>query len=448
MAPSKRVLKEAVACEDEKESVQQPVRKKPATAQDSRKPALRRVAFAEQEAEHGHEEKDKEEEAEEVEGEEEEKEQEQEEQEVRSGIYKVKDLDDIKAKPTSEKIEIFREMVVDQKVKDPASLLKKLFDHNEMCKLWGRLKTMVKHADPKVQKEWDTVCKLNYREGKVQVKNATLATALAYPDSWQDHFVKDVLRVTGRQTKGEDIKWYYRGELEQLHGKAEAEDFIRKQKYIEDVDEQGDKIYRKAQKHETNEKSIERIGETTKSSAVNKETAEKIDASMEAWWPGESNSYSAAAVLDGKGNTGKGNGKQGGKDGLRRGPSALMGKGGETDENSDEGKGKGKGGKGKEKTPEEEAKFKGNQMVGHLSQVSAKLLATLQQVANTKAAASIITAAKDKQKELEQHRAIMLKMVTQKTINVKEVKKACCKGSTLLTEGGDLLRFAKPFVKK
>ena len=84
MAPSKRVLKEAVACEDEKESVQQPVRKKPATAQDSRKPALRRVAFAEQEAEHGHEEKDKEEE--EVEEEEEEKEKEQEEQEVRSGI--------------------------------------------------------------------------------------------------------------------------------------------------------------------------------------------------------------------------------------------------------------------------------------------------------------------------------------------------------------------------
>ena len=49
----------------------------------------------------------------------------------------------------------------------------------------------------------------------------------------------------------------YKGELEQQHGKAEAAAFIKKNKYIEGTDAQGDTYYVKNFDEEISEKEIE-----------------------------------------------------------------------------------------------------------------------------------------------------------------------------------------------
>ena len=132
--------------------------------------------------------------------------------------------------------------------------------------------------------------------------------------------------------------------MEQMQGKIEAAEFIRKRKYIEGKDEQGDIVYRKVQKHELDENVYERVGEIQKSSEVTAEQAKKVEDAMDAWWPGQGagQSSSATAVLDGKGvdkgdnENGKGSkGKVKGKFG-RRGMSALLDGGEEEGEGNGE----------------------------------------------------------------------------------------------------------------
>ena len=53
-----------------------------------------------------------------------------------AGTRKVKDVDDIKAKPASENISICKEMVAQHQINEPSSLLKKLVNQNDLRNLW------------------------------------------------------------------------------------------------------------------------------------------------------------------------------------------------------------------------------------------------------------------------------------------------------------------------
>ena len=203
-----------------------------------------------------------------------------------------------------------------------------------------------------------------------------------------------------------------------MQGKIEAAEFIRKRKYIEGKDEQGDIVDRKVQKHE-----LERVGEIQKSSEVTAEQAKKVEDAMDAWWPGQGagQSSSTTAVLDGKGvgkgytENGKGSkGKVKGKFG-RRGMSALL-DGGEEE-------GEGNGEQNKDKKPKGGKCVKGKEGEGKGGQ------------------------SKTPQKELEAHRLVMLRIVSATKVVVKDIKNACAKGSALVKAGVELLNYAKPHMK-
>ena len=255
---------------------------------------------------------------------------------------------------------------------------------------------------------------------------------MAFPSTWQERFIKDVVRVSSKESKGSDIRWYYRGELEQIHGPQEAAEFIAKGKYIEGNDEQGDIIYRKAQKMESVIHSYERVAETERRAEVDEQGLEKNLECMQQWFNEagfSSAGSSTGAVLDGHGG---GNGSKDSKvavisnkrGNVTKNPLSKRGLSGLLDGENEGAPPK------KQKSEEEDAKAKGQHMVNHLSNTSAKLLATIDKIVPSKAAASIILLAKEKQKELERMRGVVLKASSDtKKFNVEELKRLCVKGA-------------------
>ena len=74
--------------------------------------------------------------------------------------------------------------------------------------------------------EWGKVCIVVPGEGKRQLNNNALMMQLTWPDSWEDQWVSQTRSVVERKTKKDEAVFYYRGELEHIHGNKEARAFI------------------------------------------------------------------------------------------------------------------------------------------------------------------------------------------------------------------------------
>ena len=76
----------------------------------------------------------------------------------------------------------------------------------------------------------------------------------ADPPLWVDYVISCQEEISKMTERKASIKPLYRGELEQLHGKAEAARFIRAGKWREGRDKDGDRIYFKVQGEQTQAK--------------------------------------------------------------------------------------------------------------------------------------------------------------------------------------------------
>lgn len=203
-------------------------------------------------------------------------------------------------KTVDERIALFRKTVVEQKSKvDAKALLKKFFAPHEMSNLWNKFKRALAHptTSAEVKKEWATITSKTVRDGKNDAKNSALMMQLAYPREWQDRWVHEIRRVTNTKSHGTETRRLYRGELEQLHGAREAQEFIAKGKYEEMEDSDGDICYRKVQKVEKDTKSYTNEAEVRGSCRVaDDEKSDVILSAMDQWFNGGTES----ATLDGK----------------------------------------------------------------------------------------------------------------------------------------------------
>ena len=86
------------------------------------------------------------------------------------------------------------------------------------------------------------------RDGKSDMKNKALCLQLAYPREWEDNWVHEVKKIIKSNSKSKTTGYFYKGELEQIHGTAEANLFIQKGKYAESEDSDGDVVYKKVSK--------------------------------------------------------------------------------------------------------------------------------------------------------------------------------------------------------
>ena len=350
-----------------------------------------------------------------------------------------------------EKITHFRKEIVGQKkAVDAQVALREYFTESEMSYLWGKLKRRINSSEVsvKVKQEWDKICKKGAREGKNELKNKALATQLAFPKEWQDLWVHEVQKVITRDSKGENVEFYYLGELEQIHGVAEANAFIAKGKYIEEEDSDGDVVYRKARKFEHKSTTHENSAEMKGSTKIDEDKKEMVEESMNKWYqdmdyhiPGSSKGGQVS--FDGKNK----NMKRPAASGKSK-AKALKNKSKKDDLVSEESVPPGPDPDKKEKTPEERARTEVRKSAAALNSVSSKLLTTYNEVKKGELSDALRGSLKTKQKEMEAFRGKLMAAGTAAKVCPNTIKKECKAAAALVSEASDLIKMAKPFKNR
>ena len=173
--------------------------------------------------------------------------------------------DDPKIKPLDKKLARFRACA------DPNAdgselfqLLKKFFEPGEMSALWGRFGTLVNGQSPETQQAWQKICSMDWRSGKQEAKGKILAMQVVNPSKWKEFLVHESNTLTRKVTKEVKKKRYYRGELVQLHGQEEFDDFVSKGKFEVGEDSDGDECFYKKEKAEIDSLEMARVAKTQK----------------------------------------------------------------------------------------------------------------------------------------------------------------------------------------
>jgi len=172
-------------------------------------------------------------------------------------------------------IELFKEHLKNNKIKQPDfGLLNRFFDKGQISALWMRLKSERSKSDMSVSEAWEGL--KNLKTGANKIKNDTLMNFLILPpDAWQERLLTVVESFKKTDKKSEKAREYSRGELEQIHGAVEADDYIKKGKYKSFMDDFGDEVFVKVTR--THVKSAERINElkVTRNHRVTGEVADQ-----------------------------------------------------------------------------------------------------------------------------------------------------------------------------
>ena len=339
-----------------------------------------------------------------------------------------------------QKIEGFRKLIVQQRARsntselpDAKKLLRRWFTDTEMSALWARLKRfMASKAAPATKAEWAAIDKRQHREGKGDAKNNALMLSLAMPETWEQRWVSECTKVSETKEKAETRTQYHRGELEQIHGVQEAADFIAKGKYIEGEDSDGDVVYTKKQKTETEKKTHTTEAETKSTSRCTSQVQDQLLEKFEAW-------FSSGAVLD----RGQGINKRPAaaiedKKGKRAKTAAqLVAQGDAADE-----VGQGQGDKNV-KTPLEDAQSKATKMASTMSTTSAKMMSVIALTKKDNITAPLLSSMQENRKLLDSKRSHLLQLSCSPKSNVKELKDATVVAAKIVADAEDLKQIGK-----
>lgn len=134
---------------------------------------------------------------------------------------------------------------------------------------------MVNGQSPETQQAWQKICNMDWRSGKQEAKGEILTMQAVNPSKWKDFLVHESNTLTRKVTKEVKKKRYYRGELVQLHGQEEFDDFVSKGKF-----EVGDECFYKKKKAEIDSLEMACVAKAQKTRS--NATGGEVDASNSA----------------------------------------------------------------------------------------------------------------------------------------------------------------------
>ena len=152
-----------------------------------------------------------------------------------------------------------------------------------MSSLWSRLKTAMGHASAQTRSEWENVKKLGLKEGKNRAKNAVLAIHVVHGENWEEHAAKACRTIRTAEVKENRSSWKYKGELIQIHGQEEFDEFAAKNKWETKVDDQGDTLYRKRENMSSSIIEKEDKATISKRQKLSEDDYAKVEESMNNW---------------------------------------------------------------------------------------------------------------------------------------------------------------------
>ena len=111
-----------------------------------------------------------------------------------------------------------------------------------------------------------------------------MAMQIAFPREWEEQWVASVRSITQTKTSGRDEREYTKGDLEQIHGVAEATALIRKGKFQEELDSDGDTVFIKSKRYRTEERADSNTCQVHRKTRVDDDEAKKMEDMMDDWW--------------------------------------------------------------------------------------------------------------------------------------------------------------------
>ena len=138
--------------------------------------------------------------------------------------------------PIVQKVAIARAFIQAAGQKMDGSALKQLFSQEQMGKLWQIFDGQRKKEGPAAIAKWSELSSKNKgkRAGVGDLKKRCLEVALLGDEkdgTWDDVVATFTTQYSDEHKKAVTDKWKYKGELEQIHGNAEAKEFMRNGKY-------------------------------------------------------------------------------------------------------------------------------------------------------------------------------------------------------------------------
>lgn len=183
-----------------------------------------------------------------------------------------------------QKIDLYSNEVKNQgsSSQDPRVLLRKYFSDKEMSAMWNRLQRKIKsQGSGQMKQKWSEVSNLKKGEGKNLTKSKCLSLSMTNPVEWQELWCREVERITQSEEKSVIKERLTRGELEVRHGYAEANRLIARGKWEATVDSDGDEVFVKSSRKDTQTIRHEKTAEIHGSNRlVDMEQAEKLREAM------------------------------------------------------------------------------------------------------------------------------------------------------------------------
>jgi hypothetical protein len=163
-----------------------------------------------------------------------------------------------------------------------------IFRPEEMSSLWQMLKGWIAKASPAVQKKWKELKEKPGRGGdKQKTKLEILNLALVRKKDWQDIVAKSTTEVSKETSVWKEGRWMYRGEIENTIGMAQAQRFLEKGKWEKGEESDGDSIYRKVVKGDSEVRKRTDKASIEKSMRGNQDDMDALENCLAEWFTKE-----------------------------------------------------------------------------------------------------------------------------------------------------------------
>ena len=157
-----------------------------------------------------------------------------------------------------EKVDAFKKQVAKMGAQQEPKLelLRTFFTPTEMSALWGRLTTQRGKSDMSIKEAWGALCSLPTNSA-LKKRLVMLDFVIKPPGAWQTTLLTQTDDLTRKDTNSRHNQQYTRGELEVIHGIAEASRLIEAGKFDRAEDSDGDEVFVKRIKSSTSVSSRE-----------------------------------------------------------------------------------------------------------------------------------------------------------------------------------------------
>ena len=181
-------------------------------------------------------------------------------------------INGFKGKTFEEQVEHYKEIVTQGKfqAEELMNIVERVFNKGNLKnRLWNAMQWERKKWSPEMQETWDSLMQQKDSIAITLEKNKILALSVGYGRDWEKRAAEESRSFSKKKGKETTTEWKYAGEMKQIHGAEEFEEFKACGKWDTKEDDDGHIMYRKKRVVESRTTTLEDQAKIKGDSEVN-----------------------------------------------------------------------------------------------------------------------------------------------------------------------------------